>query len=177
MVVALPCAALSLALLCVAILIALVVFRSRSIESFTPVVRLTAKEAAIAESRAEWDALRAKFGSDVEFRTVLEVDPPIVPPANPAAKSGTAGPAGPAGPLTPPAPVQSVAPKYDERPLTPPAAPTGTSGPRVELLVGDVVKARYPGALTAAGLDPWIRANASVRANATVRANASLSSR
>lgn len=166
-----------LALLCVAILVALA-FRARHVsESFTPVVRLTAREATYSESRAEWDKLQAKFGPDVEFRTVLEVDPPIVPPANPAAKSVSEGPTGPAGPLKPPVQAgPASAPKYEERPLSPPVS-FNNSGPRVELVMNDIVKARYPGALTAAGIDPWIRASLSSQSTPSAPGSAPSGSR
>lgn len=154
----------TLALLCVAILLALLYRARLPREAFTPVVRLTAREATYADSKAEWDKLRSKFSPGVvEFRTVLEVDPPLVPPSPPPAKAESAGelPA-----LTPPEPVNLAAAKYQERPLEPPAGSTSSDGPRVDLLVNDVVKARYPGAVTAAGLDPWIRANATVTVSA-----------
>lgn len=155
--------ALALALLCVAILLALV-FRARPFtEAFTPVVRLTAKEATYADSKAEWDTLRARFGSGgVEFRTVLDVDAPLAPPVLqvPPVSPANLNPSADASALVPPEPVSTSAAKYQERPLEPPAVGRPKSdGPRVEILVNDVVKARYPGAVTAAGIDPWIRAN------------------
>lgn len=150
----------ALALVCVAILAALLWGR-RATEAFTPVVRLTSTAGAYtAAHRAEWEKLQAKFGGlGLEFRTVVEVAAPIKPPAKPAV-AGPAQAAPASAPRPPQKPPVAAAPAYAERALVPPAAPLSGEGPRVDVLVNDAVRARYPGAVTVAGLDPWLRANA-----------------